>query len=167
MSKTIEAPNALASKICSSVEMKSFLSVGIATPVLTVSKSSILPLKPLSSVRTEIAEAPACSYVLARASGSLISAISPLDGEALLISAMTESSLSLKNESASKGVWSFARAVSSPIGSESLLFADCSKEFLYKPLRSSVFGLCAIAHLSQNIANNNTGQCNACTRPDH
>ena len=84
-----DAPAFRASKIWYSLEIKSFLRVGIETALETLTKSSSLPRKPDSSVKTETASAPDCSYPIAISAGSAISAKNPFDGLARLISAIS------------------------------------------------------------------------------
>src|SRR2546429_393517 len=83
------APAARASYSCSSSRMKSLRSTGTLTQRATRAKSSSVPPKCRSSVSTEIAVAPPCSYARACATGSRSSRIGPAEGERRLTSAIT------------------------------------------------------------------------------
>src|SRR5262245_11075312 len=69
--------------------MKSFLRTGTETARFASPRCSGAPRKNPASVSTESAAAPACSYIPGMAATSAPGLISPLDGEARLISAMT------------------------------------------------------------------------------
>src|SRR2546421_3010999 len=83
------APAARVSYSCSSSRMKSLRSTGRRTQRATPDKSSSVPPKWRSSVNTEIATAPPCSYARACCTGSRSSRITPAEGERRFTSAMT------------------------------------------------------------------------------
>eukprot|EP00160_Parvularia_atlantis_P017573 Unigene6100_Nuclearia_a/m.18689 Unigene6100_Nuclearia_a/g.18689 ORF Unigene6100_Nuclearia_a/g.18689 Unigene6100_Nuclearia_a/m.18689 type:complete len:330 (-) Unigene6100_Nuclearia_a:109-1098(-) len=97
ISSTVSAPATRASSTWYSSTIKSFRkNAGRASaPTLrsiaarASRRSSRWPLNHVGSVRTEIAAAPACAYVRAVASASAPGAMSPLDGDARLISPIT------------------------------------------------------------------------------
>ena len=70
--------------------MKSLRRMGSAVAARAAARSSGDPLKKARSVRTEMAEAPPAVYARARAAGSRPTPMSPLEGEARLISAVDE-----------------------------------------------------------------------------
>src|SRR5690606_15474095 len=69
--------------------MKSLQSNGTSTASATTAKSSKEPLKKVESVNTEMQAAPARSYAVAWATGSVFPAIIPFEGDARFISEMT------------------------------------------------------------------------------
>ena len=96
ISRTESAPASLASSIWYSSKMNSFRRIagrfGIASRLCrTARRSSMLPLNHSGSVRTEITLAPAIAYFRAWAGAQVESEITPFDGDARLISAISDS----------------------------------------------------------------------------
>ncbi len=87
--RTASAPAARASQTCQGSRTKSLRSTGSAVARRTSSRCAIRPPKNGSSVRTEIAAAPAASYPRATSAGARSSRIVPREGERRLCSAIT------------------------------------------------------------------------------
>ena len=94
MRRTASAPIIRASQISRRSTVKSFLKTGSEVASRASCRSTDDPSKCFSSVRTESADAPPCSYSRPNSLGVRFSNNSPRDGERLFISAITATSSS-------------------------------------------------------------------------